>query len=897
VKTAKRSRGLRAVAVMIAALFAVSLHAADTPTARPVVPRFDLPKSGLELARHTEVGAFFDVVGRRSAVFGYENRAFEAWVYPLKLVDDFKLSFQLQGYPLEIPGEEIATGIVVRPESTTFTYSHAGFTVRQILLAPIDEPGVLVLLDVDSVLPLTITGSFRPRLKLMWPAGLMTGNVGWDEKEQVYSLTEETKRFAAVIGSPGARDVSLMPYQEEPRDVPVRFVVDVPGEGHRASFVPIAIAGSVEGRDKAKATYDRLLRSARELYAGTVDHYRRLQERTLIVDTPDDRLDTALAWAKVGVDKGLATNPHLGTGLVAGFRTSGESERPGFAWMFGRDALWTSLAIHSYGDFGAARSALEFLRRLQREDGKIPHEISQSAGLIPWFTDYNYPWESADATPLYVVLQADHWRYTGDREFLRASWGSVQKAWRFSAATDTDANDLIENAPFGHGWTEGSPPYPPHEEVYLQGIWIEACRGIAEMAEVMADRALAARARAAAERTRAAVEKTYWLPDRGFYAFATARAKPQKEYNAEAGPRRAARQARIEALRGRTLIDEDTVLAAVPLWWRTLDATRAQSEIDHLGSADMAADWGHRLLSEKSELYDPLSYHYGSVWPLFTGWASMGAYRYGRPHVGYQALMATALLTFQGSLGWVTELLSGRFNAPFGRSSHHQVWSEAMVVTPLARGLLGLEVGDGGRRLTFAPQLPADWDRVAVRNVAVGPSQVDLSVERADGRMTITATSAGAAAPALVLRPAFPLDARVRSIVVDGQDTPFRVAIEGDVQRAEIDVPAGAGPGPRTIVVAYDEGTDAFSRVELPAPAAVSEGLRILRSRVEDGTLRLVVEGLAGRQYHVGVRTPRVLDAVPGVTVTPNTRGADLLVSFEGEPERYARRTISLPLR
>jgi len=185
------------------------------------VPRFDFPKSGLELTRHTESGKFFDVVGRRSAVFGYENRALEAWVYPLKLVDDFKLSFQLAGYPLEIEGAQIATGISVRPESTTFTYSHAGFTVRQTIFAPMDEPGLVMLLDVQSVLPLTVIGSFRPRLKLMWPAGLMTNNVGWDEKEQVYSLTEESKRFAAVIGTPGARDVSLMPYQEEPRDVPV----------------------------------------------------------------------------------------------------------------------------------------------------------------------------------------------------------------------------------------------------------------------------------------------------------------------------------------------------------------------------------------------------------------------------------------------------------------------------------------------------------------------------------------------------------------------------------------------------------------------------------------------------------------------------------------------------
>jgi hypothetical protein len=317
----------------------------------------------------------------------------------LKLIDDFKLSFQLQGYPLEIDGAQIATGIAVRPESTTFTYSHAGFTVRQTVFAPVDEPGIVMLLDVQSVLPLTVIGSFRPRLKLMWPAGLMTNNVGWDEKDQVYSLTEESKRFAAVIGTPGARDVSLMPYQEEPRDVPVRFVVDVAPDAARMHLLPIVIAGSVEGRDKAKETYDRLLGTARALYESNVAYYRSLEERTLTVETPDERLDTALRWAKVGVDKGVATNPLLGTGLVAGFRTSGESERPGFAWMFGRDALWTSLAIHSYGDFPAAKTALEFLRKLQRDDGKIPHEISQSATLVPWFKDYEYPWASAVRRP------------------------------------------------------------------------------------------------------------------------------------------------------------------------------------------------------------------------------------------------------------------------------------------------------------------------------------------------------------------------------------------------------------------------------------------------------------------------------------------------------------------
>jgi glycogen debranching enzyme len=235
-------------------------------------------------------------------------------------------------------------------------------------------------------------------------------------------LTEESKRFAAVVGSPGARDVSVAPYQEEPRDVPIRFVIEATREATRSGLIPMVIAASVEGRATAKAAYDRLLGSAAQLYTRNVEHYRLLQERTVSITTPDGRLDESFAWAKVGMDKGMATNPLLGTGLLAGFRTSGESERPGYAWFFGRDALWTALALDACGDFPAARTALAFLKRYQRADGKIPHEVSQSASLVPWFTDYPYPWNSADATPLYVIAHADHWRTTGDRAFLKESW-------------------------------------------------------------------------------------------------------------------------------------------------------------------------------------------------------------------------------------------------------------------------------------------------------------------------------------------------------------------------------------------------------------------------------------------------------------------------------------------
>jgi hypothetical protein len=163
--------------------------------------------------------------------------------------------------------------------------------------------------------------------------------------------------------------------------------------------------------------------------------------------------------------------------------------------------------------------------------------------------------------------------------------------------------------------------------------------------------------------------------------------------------------------------------------------------------------------------------------------------------------------------------------------------------------------------------------------------------------MTVTATAVSGPLPALALAPALPLDARVQSVRVDDADTPFRARPEGDVQRIEIDVPKNAS-ATRRIVLTYEEGTDVFTRIELPEAGSVSEGLRVLRARVEGGALRLVVEGRAGRSYRVGVRTKRTVAAVAGVTVTRAPLGAEILIAFaQSGTNEYVRRSIALPLR
>src|SRR5438045_3317849 len=188
-----RMRRLSHVGAAWLLLFSISFAVADArPRQSPtqLVPKFPLTKSGLELERRTQPGAFLDVLGRKSAVLGYEHRALEAWVYPLQVLDRLEVSFRLEGYPLELNAADTSASIDVRPEATTITYTHAAFTVRQTIFAPLEEPGVVMLFDVDSTLPLSVTVRFRPRLKLMWPAGLVTGSLSWDERTRACFITQ-----------------------------------------------------------------------------------------------------------------------------------------------------------------------------------------------------------------------------------------------------------------------------------------------------------------------------------------------------------------------------------------------------------------------------------------------------------------------------------------------------------------------------------------------------------------------------------------------------------------------------------------------------------------------------------------------------------------------------------
>ena len=92
---------------------------------------------------------------------------------------------------------------------------------------------------------------------------------------------------------------------------------------------------------------------------------------------------------------------------------------PWFMTVFGRDTLITSYQTLLFGP-ELARGALEVLAELQAteddpsidaEPGKIVHEVRHGKAAKVWFPRY---YGTVDATPLYLVLLSEVWRWTRD---------------------------------------------------------------------------------------------------------------------------------------------------------------------------------------------------------------------------------------------------------------------------------------------------------------------------------------------------------------------------------------------------------------------------------------------------------------------------------------------------
>jgi hypothetical protein len=67
-----------------------------------------------------------------------------------------------------------------------------------------------------------------------------------------------------------------------------------------------------------------------------------------------------------------------------------------------------------------------------------------------------------------------------------------------------------------------------------------------------------------------------------------------------------------------------------------------------------------------------------------------------------------------------------------------------MVISPVLRGLFGLEWDAAGNKLTVTPSLPAGWDRATLRHVPLAGGSVDVEITRTGAMLSVRASGASA---------------------------------------------------------------------------------------------------------------------------------------------------------
>jgi hypothetical protein len=806
-------------------VLALALFVATTAAHGNGIPKFPLRRGTLELSGPAEPRRFLNAVGERSGMWGFESGRFEAWVYPLKIFRDVHLTFQLENSPEVYRGDQIVNSVNVQPHAIELLYSTQQFAVSQTIFAPRTEPGLVMLLDVKAPAPMRVQLRYRPELDLMWPAGVGGQGSNWNPEKKWIRLSEVSGRFSALIGSPAAvrsNATGYRPYltDEQPWDV---LELSIDPDLAKRSYIPVVIAGGIRGTYDAPAVYERIAGSIPDLYSAALRHYVDLEESGTVFVTPEEEVNEAMRWARVSLEQLKVCNPDVGCSYVSGYGSSGTGTRPMYAWFFDEPviAAWSQLA---YGGAEAVKLAFEFIRKYQREDGKIPHEVAQSAAYVDWFKEYPYAYIHPDSPLWYIVSVRNVWRFTGDQTFLRDSWPSIRKAYDY-CLTILDSSDGLLKIPAGEWGSTENASFT--KDAAMAGEWIAALDALAEISRAIGDSKLAGECKERAQTASASLERTFWNPDSNFYNYGVGLdGKPVTHLNPMIG---------------------------YSAWLGALPDSRARAVLEKLSTAGFLSDWGQRNMSLDDPRYDEGSYQTGSVWPFMTAGPLLAHYRYHNAVQGLLTWRSMLDLRRLNARGAMPEALSGHVMRLLDHGVPHQMFSEHVAIPGLVNGILGLDLNVPARRLDWAPQLPPSWPQAGLRRFPFGKDKLDLQLWNEPGELRAEIESSSSEPFALRFAPALPAGSRITEVLVD--DKP--VAFKSETHAADVEVSAGITVrGRARIHVRYAGGV----AVEVPWQPLLegesSRNLRVLRCSYSDTKLEMTVEGRPEHPYPVHLHTP-----------------------------------------
>lgn len=406
---------------------------------------------------------------------------------------------------------------------------------------------------------------------------------------------------------------------------------------------------------------------------------------------------------------------------------------PWYLTLFGRDSLWTARFALPLGTDLALGTLRTLARRqgvrhdaeTEEQPGKIPHEIRRvpsgaesGIGLPPSY------YGTIDATPLWISLMHDAWRWGADvTDLLDPMLRALD--WVLAHDGFLSYRDELGRGLANQGWKD-SPDSIQDSQGNLSAapVALSEAQAYAHRAALDAATLLDAFGRPGAQAARdwAAAMNDRFRP--AFWVRDNEGPFPALALDAHGAPVDAL-ASNLGHLLGSGLLTPDE---------SALVATR-------LGSSRLDSGRGLRTLDGTHPYFNPVGYHTGSVWPHDTAIAVDGLARAGHPAVA--ASLAAGVVRAGVHFGHRLPELYGGWAAEDGplldypSTCRPQAWSAASAFV-LVRAALGLDADVPNGRLTVRPAPEfADWFPLRVSGLAVAGRELHVDVDR-EGRATVT---------------------------------------------------------------------------------------------------------------------------------------------------------------
>ena len=559
-----------------------------------------------------------------------------------------------------------------------------------------------VQLAADFADVFEIRGARRPRRGELVPAQVGTDRLTFGYRGLDGQLYRTVVRFLPV------------PCEMNERAVQCRFTL-APGESAVQEIIVTPMRGEVPLPERRH--FDMRFARVRDEAHAFTSQATRFHADNRILQTTLERGLADIGALRLDVD-GM---PIVSAGI------------PWFAAPFGRDSIWTSMQMLS----AVPQLAYDTLRLLaayqadrddptrDAEPGKIMHELRRGemarCGEIPHSPYYG----TVDATPLFCILLGETYRWTADDTLLDQIFPAAERAvqWiereiqagggllRYQRRSPKGLeNQCWKDSREGVSFPDGERAVPPIAIVEAQGYAAAAFEEMAHLHVRRGDSLRAAGLREQARALRQRIEERFWVKKTAYYALAVdGRERP---------------------------VPTVTSNPAHLLWSRIVPPDRALRMAEVLLSEEMYTGWGLRTLARGTAVYNPLSYHNGTVWPHDCSIAALGLARYGLRKEPLSIL--TALFDSAQHFRYyrLPELFcgmsrsAGEFLVHYPVSCSPQAWASGAFFMML-EAILGLNPNAPAGRLHIDnPRLPVFMHRLDLLDLRIGRSRVSLRFVR-----------------------------------------------------------------------------------------------------------------------------------------------------------------------